>query len=232
MIEAVIGAEGPTSRLRALILDYGDVLCHRPDPSRSERMADVLGLDSETFAFRYHKERGPYDRGDLSPADYWSRVQANGGAPDEDALGKLRLWDVEIWSEINHDMTEWLGRVHAAGFKTALLSNMHPDMAVHARRTFEWLQHLDCLILSCEIHLIKPDRKIYQLCLERLGLRPFQALFIDDREVNTSAAAEVGLMTLRFEAVELLRRDLARLGFPILPVRGEQPQSTCGKSTH
>jgi FMN phosphatase YigB (HAD superfamily) len=108
---------------------------------------------------------------------------------------------------------------------------MHPDMAAHARRTFEWLQHLDCLILSCEIHLIKPDRKIYQLCLERLGLQPFQALFIDDREVNTSAAAEVGLMTLRFEAVELLRRDLARLGFPILPVRGEQPQSTCGAPT-
>jgi putative hydrolase of the HAD superfamily len=212
------GAPRSANRIHALILDYGDVLCHPPAPGKIARMALALDMDPKTFAVRYQEERGPYDRGDLTPVEYWSRVVAGRRALDEDLVGKLRQWDVEMWSEINHDMTEWLGRVHAAGFKTALLSNMHLDMASYARRTFDWLRDLDCLILSCEVRLVKPGTEIYQRCLERLEVQPYEALFIDDREANTRAAADAGLVSLRFETVEQLRNDLAGLGFPILPL--------------
>ena len=205
-------------RIRGLILDYGEVLCHRPAPDKMERMARDAGLDPETFDVRYYQERAPYDRGELNPADYWSRVVSGNVALGEELLGTLRQRDVEMWSDINRDMTEWLYEVHAAGLKTALLSNMHPDMALHARRSFDWLQHLDCVILSCEVRLVKPGYAIFKRCLEDLELLPFEACFIDDRDENVKAARETGLTAPRFQTVESLRDDLRGIGIPVLPI--------------
>ena len=180
-------------------------------------MADALRLDPETFAVRYQQERGPYDRGDVGYTGYWSAVSAGSVKLDYDLIDKLRRWDVEIWTDLDGDMTEWLSRVQASGLKTAILSNMHADMASYARRSFGWWKRMDSLTLSCEVRLIKPDRAIYERCLESLALRPDEALFIDDREANVEAAREAGLAALRFESIERLRSDLEGLGFPVLP---------------
>ncbi|HXN47247.1 MAG TPA: HAD family phosphatase [Bryobacteraceae bacterium] len=203
--------------IHGLILDYGEVLCHRPGPEKIVRMADALKLDPETFAARYEQGRGLYDRGDLSFGDYWSAVSAGSVPLDYDLFDQLRRWDVEMWIDVDPDMTEWVGRVQASGLKTAVLSNMHVDMAAYARRTFTWMNHLDSLTLSCEVRLIKPERAIYERCLEGVGLRPEQALFIDDREANVLAAREAGLRALRFESIERLRSDLEGLGIRVLP---------------
>ncbi len=203
--------------IHGLILDYGEVLCHRPGPEKIARMTEALKLDPETFAARYEEWRGRYDRGDVSFGDYWSAVSAGSVPLDYDLIDQLRRWDVEMWTDVDRDMTEWVGRVHASGLKTAVLSNMHVDMAAYARRTFTWLKLFDSLTLSCEVRLIKPERAIYERCLEGVGLRPDQTLFIDDREVNVLAAREAGLRALRFESVERLRSDLAGLAIRVLP---------------
>ena len=225
MNNASVESSRPSGGIRGLILDYGEVLCHRPAPATIERMAGAAGLDTATFTTRYHQERGAYDRGDVSPRDYWSRVVADPAALSDEWVNRLRQWDVEIWSDLNGAMIDWLYEVHAAGFRTAVLSNMHPDMALHVRRSFGWLRYLDCVILSCEVHLIKPDPAIYQRCLEGLGLRPFETCFIDDREANVQAARDGGLTALPFHTVDSLRNDLQRLGVPVLPRAGSaQPK--------
>lgn len=209
--------------IRAWILDYGEVLCRRPAPAKIERMARIGGLEPEAFAVRYGAERGPYDRGDLSPLEYWSRVFRDTVVLGDGLIDTLRQWDVEMWSDVNRNMTDWLGALRAAGFKTALLSNMHPDMAVNARRSFEWLGHLDCVTLSCEVQQIKPDPQIYLRSVECLGLRPSETCFIDDREANVEGARAAGLMALQFRGVDSLRDDLARIGLTVLP-RAESNQ--------
>ncbi len=182
-----------------------------------ERLAEAVGMAPEPFVARYFEERGPYDRGDYSPANYWARVVPATTILSDELIDTLRQWDVEMWSDINREMTDWLREVRAAGLKTALLSNMPEDMAVHARRSFDWLPHLDYVLLSCEVRMIKPDHAIYERCLDGLGLRPFEACFIDDRDANVRAARETGLTALRFQTVESLRKDLAGIGVPVLP---------------
>jgi putative hydrolase of the HAD superfamily len=199
----------------AVILDYGEVICRRPAAEQVARMARAVGLDPETYQGRYDELRGPYDRGELEPAEYWSAVA--GRELDGERLGKLRRWDVEQWTNIDHEMTDWIDRLRAAGFKSAILSNMHVDMAAHARQAFEWLQRVDCAILSCEVHLIKPERAIYERCIECLAVPPSATLFVDDREVNILGARDVGLIGLRFESVARLRGELTAMGFPVLP---------------
>lgn len=203
--------------IRGVILDYGEVVCRQPTAEQLVRMAAAVGLDASSFRTRYDQDRLLYDRGDLSPRDYWSKLVPGTTELTEGLLSKLRQWDVEMWAEINPEITQWLASLRASGFKTALLSNMHSDMALYVRRNFAWLKSLDCAILSSEVRLVKPDPAIYQRCVEGLGLPASEALFIDDREVNVRAAASACMAALRFQSTESLRNDLAGLNFPVLP---------------
>ena len=214
------------SAIRAVILDYGEVMCFLPDARAIRSIADLFRIEPEQFFEVYVPTRGPYDQGLLTAEEYWQDfARRRGMTIDAASVEKLRRWDTGMWSKINPEMTEWVKDLRAAGVKTALLSNMQHDMAAHARKNFDWLAHFDHQILSCELQLIKPDPAIFRASLERIGVRPQEALFIDDREANAEAARSVGLHAIRFASVNQLRRDLKALGFGVLPKNGLAPDA-------
>jgi putative hydrolase of the HAD superfamily len=51
----------------------------------------------------------------------------------------------------------------------------------------------DEIMLSCEAGVAKPDRRIFELALGRLGAEPGQALFIDDTPGHVAAAQALGM---------------------------------------
>jgi HAD superfamily hydrolase (TIGR01509 family) len=144
---------------------------------------------------------------------------------DPAQIEELRRLDVEMWSTVNPQMIRWLECLSEAGLKTALLSNMIFDMAVHARQKFHWLNKLTYHVLSCEVRLIKPDRAIYERCLEGLQVTPSEALFVDDKQINVQAARALGITSIHFQSVGQLRNELAALPFAILPSISEGPLS-------
>jgi len=205
-------------QVRSVILDYGEVLCSKPSDSYLERMATLFGLDLERFQALYDKNRRAYDRGDLTPEQYWSSFAETTGVPlDAAKLAQLRSWDVEMWSNLNPVMIDWMHAVQRQGLRTALLSNMHLDMVAKVRSEFSWIGKMDVAVLSQEVRLAKPEPGIYEHCLVRLGTRAEETLFIDDRQPNVSAAQALGIRAIRFESVPQLRTALASLGFPTLP---------------
>src|SRR3989449_2880569 len=122
-------------QIGAVVLDYGEVLCSRPCPDALAGMAGMFGIDAEKFLAIYRSSRNPYDRGDLTADAYWAELARRAGVTiDSQDIEKLRRLDVQMWSNINQEMTEWLARIHSGGFRTAILSNMQTDMAAHARR--------------------------------------------------------------------------------------------------
>ena len=204
--------------ISAVILDYGEVLCHRPSPEALAEMAGIFGIDEDKFLPIYRSSRNPYDRGDFTGDTYWAEFARRAGLTIQaNQIESLRRLDMQMWSSVNRKMTEWLASIHSRGIKTAILSNMQTDMAAHVRKNFAWLRHFDHQIFSCEVRAIKPDRVIYQHSLALLKIAPSEVLFIDDREENIQAARAVGIRGIVFESVERFRKDLQALGFPILP---------------
>jgi 2-haloacid dehalogenase len=68
------------------------------------------------------------------------------------------------------------------------------------------------IVVSGEEKLLKPDPAIYFLALDRFGLRPNEALFIDDRQINVEGAIAVGMHAHLFTDAGDLRRRLAAEG--------------------
>ncbi len=215
-----------TQMIRAVILDYGEVLCFRPSPEALAGMAGIFGIGVDNFLPIYRSSRNPYDRGDLTAHAYWVEFARRAGVTiHSHEIENLRRLDMEMWSDVNEEMTEWLARIHSRGFRTAILSNMQTDMAAHVRNNFAWLRHIDHQVFSCEVRSIKPDPVIYRHALSLLKIPPSEVLFVDDREENIQAARAAGILGMLFESVAKFRRDLEELGFPILPVSGTDGNS-------
>jgi len=203
---------------KGLILDYGEVLCVKPEVEQIERMASIFGMSASQFMTLYDRNRREYDRGDLSAERYWFTFADEPGLGlRADQIPLLRAWDVDMWSNTNPSMIDWLRSVRLSGLRTALLSNMPEDMIARVRDSFSWINYFDCTIFSYEERLAKPEARIYERCLEKLGTTPEQTLFVDDREVNVRAARRLGIKGVRFESPADLRTQLKKLRFPILP---------------
>ncbi len=204
--------------IRAVILDYGEVLCHRPPEEEFLRLANVFGVDAGSFGALWEKNRGAFDRGDITAEDYWMALAENAGVEiDREQLDRVCEWDVAIWGKANLDMVRWLGRLRQGGFKTGLLSNIHPAMIAYLRENFDWLELFDFKTFSAEVRLIKPEPAIYEHTLRGLGVAAGETLFVDDREINVKAARELGIHAVQFRSVAELRRELEEKEFPILP---------------
>ena len=83
------------------------------------------------------------------------------------------------------------------GYKLYVLSNMSKEYIEYLRK-LPVFEYFDYEAVSCELHLGKPDRRIYEHLLSHCNLEPSETIFIDDRKDNVEAAAELGIVPFHF----------------------------------
>ncbi|OGP82188.1 MAG: hypothetical protein A2Z08_01070 [Deltaproteobacteria bacterium RBG_16_54_11] len=67
----------------------------------------------------------------------------------------------------------------------------------------------DAAVFSCAEGTRKPEQKIYEIALERLGVKPHEAVFIDDRVDFIAGAKKLGIHTILFKDPEQVKQELA-----------------------
>jgi putative hydrolase of the HAD superfamily len=206
------------SRIRAVILDFGDVISQPPDPAAITAMAALFNLPERQFRHIYSSLRPGYDRGDIDAQEYWTGMaRAADIELSSRQVEQLRQTDVAMWSRVNASILRWVDELRLAGLKTAVLSNMHHDMVQKIGNDPTWAEKFNCLTLSSAIRLVKPEAAIFRHCLECLEVAPSEALFVDDREGNVRAAQELGINGIVANSPAELRRQLDAIGFAPLP---------------
>lgn len=211
-------------KIKAVILDYGEVLCDPPTGEEWGRMASLFNLDAEVFRQLWGRNRLVYDRGDISYEAYWSKLAKDASVKLEpEDLRKVGAWDLEMWDHINPTMVEWAEQIRSSGIKIGLLSNMPIEMIHYSRQNFTWLKQFDHTTFSAEVRLVKPEAGIYHHSLDGLGVSAAEALFVDDKEPNVEGARAVGLHAIQFSSVRKFRDDLTKLDFPVLPAETNSP---------
>jgi HAD superfamily hydrolase (TIGR01509 family) len=69
----------------------------------------------------------------------------------------------------------------------------------------------DVVYCSGDEGMIKPDPAVYNSTLNRLGILPHEAVFIDDTIGHVEAAQSLGIHGIRFTNAEQLKLELSRL---------------------
>ncbi|HLI33448.1 MAG TPA: HAD family phosphatase [Terriglobia bacterium] len=188
---------------RAVIFDYGNVLCIPQQPSDVEKMAAICRMPVPRFAELYWRFRLAYDRAELNGDAYWGSVMREEGrtlSPDE--VAQLIQLDGASWARPNPATLRGVERLRAAGVPLAILSNMPPEIKGYILEHCGWLSAFQYLVFSCDVALVKPDPAIYEECLKKLKLAPHEVLFLDDRPENVQAAAKLGIYSAVFDTAE------------------------------
>jgi putative hydrolase of the HAD superfamily len=204
---------GAMTSLRALVLDLGEVLVRSQPPELVQLMADVAAVPLPAFQGAYWAHRKEFDLAS-DPAGYWEDVLRDARSPlgaAARAAARLRLGalDAESWTQYREEVWELALRFKEGGGRTALLSNCGPEVIDRVKAQRPVARYFDAMVVSWEVRVAKPDAAIYRIALERLGVAPGEALFVDDRAENVAGAEAVGMRGMMFEgdgAVERLRR--------------------------
>ena len=96
-------------------------------------------------------------------------------------------------------------------YTTALLTNFPAHVHDFMKAAWHMDGAFDHIIVSADVKLIKPDPRIYQLSLERVGCQAHEAIFIDDRKINTDAAQAQGINSILFKSRSKTITALSRI---------------------
>jgi putative hydrolase of the HAD superfamily len=90
-------------------------------------------------------------------------------------------------------------------YRLWIISNTNRMHFDYIRAHYTFLACFHGLILSYEVGAAKPDAAIFKLALERAGVKPDEALFVDDQLANVEAAREIGIHAIQFfDSAQLL----------------------------
>ncbi len=187
--------------LKAVAFDYGRVLSLPPTQEQWQTLTTRFAKALPEFQAIYWKYRDQIDRGTLDSVAYWQRVGSDCGFQISEAEAQeLIEHDNMQWTNENAEMLGLARDLRRAGYKTAILSNMEHRMLAAMRQKLAWLDEFEVQIYSCELGTVKPEAEIYLECCQRLGCQPQEALFLDDKKVNTEAAKQVGMHSFVFHS--------------------------------
>lgn len=102
----------------------------------------------------------------------------------------------------------WIEDLKNRGKKVYFLSNISEALFNDCRSELNFTENMDGGILSFEAKCSKPDKKIYEMLIEKYNLNPEQCVFIDDRKANVEAARDLGFKGIVFTNYLEVNREL------------------------
>jgi epoxide hydrolase-like predicted phosphatase len=216
-------ADAAGAAIEAVVSDFGGVLT-TPLMNSFLALQDAHGIAAEDFgkAMRTAAEAGDgenplfkLERGDVTEAQFLETLRDGlepllGHRPE---LHRFR----EVFFEAldpNEPMIELMHECRRGGRRMAMLTNNVREWEPLWRTMLPVDEIFETVVDSGFVGYRKPERQIYEITLERLGLPASACLFVDDLEVNCEAARELGLATVHYrdadQAIADVRAALAR----------------------
>jgi 2-haloacid dehalogenase len=98
------------------------------------------------------------------------------------------------------------------GLKLYALTNWSAETFPLALELYDFLHWFDGRLVSGEENVRKPFPEIYQLLIERFGIDPKKAIYVDDNIRNVLPARELGFHGIHFQTPALFKEELEKLG--------------------
>jgi putative hydrolase of the HAD superfamily len=186
---------------RVVVFDYGEVISRSPSDADRAVLLALTGVEAEPFWTTYWKHRDGLDQGTVSVVDYWAIVAAELGV-EWSASRVHEIWvaDFRSWWSAEPGTVDLLDELHRGGTRLAILSNAGFDF-VSGFHYSPLGRFFERIFVSAEMDAIKPDPAIYLEVASDLGIEPAAMVFIDNKSVNTDAAAALGMTVHHFTGV-------------------------------
>ncbi len=206
--------------MKNIVFDFGGVLVHY-DFKRFFRT--YFSSDEETERFMhnvFNHANTELDRGVESPSHIISRTKRTWPEYKVPLDALLERYEDIFTGEIE-GMAELMDSLKEQGFTLLGLSNWSALVERIMRKYPTLFGKLDGMLISKDVHLLKPDRDIYQAFCDKFGVKAEECIFIDDKEENIRGAQQYGMQGIVFRNAQQLRQAL----MPLLEASTTTPTS-------
>ena len=195
--------------IRAVFWDIGGVLASNGwDREERARVVAQFGLDAGDFQERHKQIVPELEVGRITLDDYLDQTVFWRPQPFTREAFKGAI----LAQSQPHPDTLAFARDLGARHRLYALNNESRELNDHRIQAFGLGDVLLAFFSSCYLGLSKPGPAIYRAALDLAGVRPGQAVMIDDRAQNVEAARGVGMQGIQYENVEQLKKALSELG--------------------
>ena len=196
--------------IKAVIFDFGRVISAQKPPSLFHTYERDLGLAPDTInTIMFQSEAWTAALlGRKTVEEFWQAIGPELGLKGAaDIVAFHRRYHAD--ETVNEGVLRLIHRLHGR-YKLAVLSNSPPGLA---RWLDSWkiLDLFHVVFCSGDEGIVKPDPKAFARTLERLQVKPEEALFIDDTPEHVDAARALGLRGIVFTTAERLEEELTDL---------------------
>ena len=205
---------------RAVIFDLGGVVF--PSPFEAFDAYDLdAGLAPGTVRalIRTSSETGAWaalERGELDLSEFYAQLEAEATAAAFELDAARLMQKVASGSGPRPAMATAIRRIRAAKLQTAALTNNWPRPDDAPFPSSGDGLGFDVVVESAVVGLRKPDPRIYELVLSKLGVDAAEAVYLDDLGINLKPARAMGMTTIKVIDTDVALAELADvLGFEV-----------------
>jgi putative hydrolase of the HAD superfamily len=194
-----LDSRATVAALPALLIDFGGVLTASVVEAFTTACA-ALAVDPEGFVAECFSadDGSPFallEVGRIGIAEFVDLITpllTNHSAEPVDGRRWFDLVQSTSW-DIDEAMVAAVDDLIARGIPTVLVSN---SWGTAADYPWDLLPRFSQTLVSTEVGIRKPDRRIYELAAQQVNRELSDCLFIDDVEVNLAPARELGMRTI------------------------------------
>jgi len=207
--------------IEAVVCDFGGVLT-TPLLTSFLAVQDEIGISPENIgkamrAITAEDGENPLyalERGEMAEVDFLARL-ADGLEPLLGHRPELHRFRETYFEALdpNPPMIELMRELKAAGKRMAMLTNNVREWEPVWRSMLPVDEIFETVVDSGFVGVRKPEARIYEMTLERLGLPAEACLFVDDLAPNCDGARAAGMNAVHFrdneQAIGEIRTALA-----------------------
>jgi putative hydrolase of the HAD superfamily len=201
-----------SKNIKAIIFDFGRVISAQKPMSLFRGYEEELGMEPGTINPIMFGSPAWQDTlvGRKTAKEFWHAIGPQLNLHTPEAIDEFRH-RYHADEAINADVLDLIRRLRRQGrHKLAVLSNAPPDLS---QWLADWgiLDLFDVVFCSGDEGVVKPDPAAFEITLERLGIAPEEAVFIDDTLGHVQAAQSLGIHGLLFTTADALTDQLDSL---------------------
>ncbi len=132
----------------------------------------------------------------------FSNIRDEVGSPiSDDEITEIaqeyESWRKGVLSTVDHQVVEMLDKVRTLGLGIGIISNANAA-EVQAWDSCPLREHVDDVVFSFNVGVMKPNGKIYDLACARMGIQPSDAYFVGDGKFDElRGAASAGMKAIQ-----------------------------------
>jgi epoxide hydrolase-like predicted phosphatase len=195
--------------IKAVFFDLGGVILRTEFQAPRQHLAERLGMEYEDLVKLVFDSPSSIrsSLGEISDKEHWAQVTRRLKRPaSETETIRAEFFAGDV---VDLEIVEFLRSLRPRTF-VGLISNSWPDLRDYITRQ-GFADAFDCMVISGEVGVMKPEARIYQIALEQAGVRPSEAVFVDDIYENIQGCEKVGIKGIQFKDPESTLTQLKSL---------------------